>query len=42
MYSEADLNKLFDTLKRNSVDNVATITNVDLFINSWQREFKKK
>ncbi len=42
MYSEEDLNKMFDTLQRNSVDNVATITNVDLFINSWKREFKKK
>lgn len=35
-------NEMFDTLKRNSVDNVATITNVDLFIKSWSREFKKK
>lgn len=35
-------NEMFDTLKRNSVNNVATITNVDLFIKSWSREFKKK
>jgi hypothetical protein len=35
-------NEMFDTLKRNSIDNVATITNVDLFIKSWKREFKKK
>jgi hypothetical protein len=35
-------NEMFDTLKRNSVDNVATITNVDLFIKSWKRELKKK
>ena len=35
-------NEMFYTLKRNSVDNVATITNVDLFIKSWSREFKKK
>lgn len=37
VYSE-----MFDTLKRNSVDNVATITNVDLFISSWKRELKNK
>jgi len=35
-------NEMFDTLKRNSVDNVATITNVDLFISSWKRELKNK
>ena len=35
-------NEMFDTLKRNSIDNVATITNVDLFIKSWKQEFKKK
>jgi len=34
--------EMFDTLKRNSVDNVATITNVDLFISSWKRELKNK
>ena len=41
-YSEDDINEMFDTLKRNSVDNVATITNVDLFISSWKKELKKK
>ena len=41
MYSEEEVNNIFDTLKRNSIDNVATITNVDLFIKSWKREFKK-
>jgi hypothetical protein len=41
-YSEEEVNKMFDTLKRNSVDNVATIHNVDLFISSWKQEFKKK
>lgn len=41
-YSEEDINEMFDTLKRNSVDNVAKITNVDLFINSWKRELKNK
>ena len=41
MYSEEDINAMFNTLKRNSVDNVATITNVDLFIKSWKREIKK-
>ena len=41
-YSEEEVNKMFDTLKINSVDNVATIHNVDLFISSWKQEFKKK
>ena len=41
-YSEEEVNKMFDTLKRNSVDNVAIIHNVDLFISSWKQEFKKK
>jgi len=35
MYSEEDLNEMFDTLKRNSIDNI-------LFIDSWKRQFKKK
>jgi hypothetical protein len=34
--------EMFDTLKRNSVDNSVTITNVDLFISSWKRELKNK
>ncbi len=34
--------EMFDTLKRNSVDNSITITNVDLFISSWKRELKNK
>jgi len=42
MYSEEEVNKLFETLKQNSIDNVAIISNVDLFIKSWKREFKKK
>ena len=42
MYSEEEVNLMFDTLKENSIDNVATITNVDLFISSWKRQFKKK
>jgi hypothetical protein len=41
-YSDEEVMDMFDTLKRNSIDNVATITNVDLFISSWKREFKKK
>ena len=41
-YSEEEVNKMFDTLKRNSIDNVAIIHNVDLFISSWKQEFKKK
>ena len=41
-YSEEEVNEMFNTLKRNSIDNVATITNVDLFITSWKREFKNK
>ena len=41
-YSEEEVNKMFDTLKINSVDNVATIHNVELFISSWKRELKKK
>jgi len=41
-YSEEEVNKMFDTLKINSVDNVATIHNVDLFISSWKQEFKNK
>ena len=41
-YSEEEVNEMFDTLKRNSIDNVATISNVDLFISSWKQEFKKK
>jgi hypothetical protein len=42
MYSEEEVNLMFATLKANSVDNIATITNVDLFISSWQEQFKKK
>ena len=42
MYSEEVVNEMFDTLKRNAVNNVATITNIDLFISSWKRELKKK
>jgi hypothetical protein len=41
-YSEEEVDKMFETLKLYSVKNVATITNVDLFISSWKREFKKK
>lgn len=41
-YSEEEVNEMFDTLKRNSIDNVATINNVDLFISSWKQQFKKK
>ena len=41
-YSEEEVNEMFDTLKRNSIDNVSTISNVDLFISSWKQEFKKK
>ena len=41
-YSDEEVNKMFDTLKRNSIDNVATISNVDLFISSWKDKFKKK
>ncbi len=41
-YSEEEVNIMFDTLKKNSIDNVATITNVDLFISSWKKQFKKK
>ena len=40
--SEEEVNSLFDTLKSNSIDNVVTITNVDLFINSWKKQLKKK
>lgn len=42
MYSKGEVDKMFETLKLYSVKNVATITNVDLFISSWKREFKKK
>ena len=31
---------LFKTLKNNSIDNKAIISNVDLFIKSWKREIK--
>jgi hypothetical protein len=41
-YSEEEVNNMFATLKINSVNNVATITNVDLFISSWKKQFKKK
>ena len=41
-YSEEEVNSMFDTLKENSVDNKITITNVDLFISSWKKQFKKK
>jgi hypothetical protein len=41
-FSEQVINEMFDTLKRNSVNNIATITNVDLFISSWKQELKKK
>lgn len=43
MYSKEEvINEMFDTLKRNAVDNIATITNVDLFISSWKKELKNK
>jgi hypothetical protein len=42
MYSEEEVNNMFATLKINSVNNVATITNVDLFISSWKKQFKNK
>jgi len=35
------INLMFTLLKENSINNVATITNVDLFISSWKRQFKK-
>jgi hypothetical protein len=41
MYSKEAVEEMFATLKRNSVDNIATIHNIDLFIESWTREFKK-
>jgi len=41
-YNEKEVNNMFATLKINSVNNVATITNVDLFISSWKKQFKKK
>ncbi len=41
-YSKEEVDNMFDTLKRNSIDNVATIANVDLFIRSRKREFKNK
>ena len=41
MYSKEAVEEMFSTLKRNSVDNIATIHNIDLFIKSWTREFKK-
>ena len=42
LYSEEEVDIMFDILKKNSVDNKITITNVDLFIKSWKEEFKKK
>jgi hypothetical protein len=42
MYSEEEVNNMFNILKNNSIDNVATISNVDLFIDSWKKQFKKK
>jgi hypothetical protein len=41
-YNEEEVDNMFATLKINSVNNVATITNVDLFISSWKKQFKKK
>ena len=41
MYSKEAVEEMFATLKRNSVDNIATVHNIDLFIESWTREFKK-
>jgi hypothetical protein len=41
-YNEEEVNNMFATLKINSVNNVATITNVDLFISSWKKQFKNK
>ncbi len=40
-YNVDEVNLMFNSLKENSIDNVATITNVDLFISSWKRQFKK-
>ena len=42
MYSKEAVEEMFATLKRNSIDNIATIYNIDLFIESWTREFKKQ
>jgi hypothetical protein len=42
MYSEEEVNLMFATLKANSIDNIATITNVDLFISSWKDSFKPR
>jgi hypothetical protein len=42
MYSKEAVEEMFATLKRNSVDNIAIIHNIDLFIESWTREFKKQ
>ncbi len=42
MYSKEEVNNMFNILKNNSINNVATISNVDLFIDSWKKQFKKK
>lgn len=31
-------NELLETIKRGAVDNKITITNVELFVSSWQKE----
>jgi hypothetical protein len=39
---EHEVKSMFDIIKNNSVNNIATITNVDLFIKSWKRTLKLK
>lgn len=40
MYCKKSVNEMFDTLKRNSVNNSAIITDIDLFIDSWKKQFE--
>lgn len=40
VYDKNEVNEMFNTLKKNSINNVAIIRNVDLFISRWKKQFK--
>jgi len=41
MTAKEILQDLISTIEKNSTDNKATITNVDLWVKSWKEELKK-
>ena len=41
MTAKEVLENLISTIEKNSIDNKATITNVDLWVKSWREELSK-